>query len=1084
MACPGEIYDNIKTTIRGNKLMKQRIKQKWKRISSILLAVCLVVTMVPGMAFADGSPTYDLHMGENVAVDDLAKDGNGTGWNWNAATATLTLGTDYIMGHIWINCAPTDIVNLAYTGDLSINGSGGAAAVSCGGNLNISGSGTLSLTSDASALSVAGDLQITAGTVIAETAGDHSSGILSQGGGIIISGDANVTASGTGADGSRGIRAQMGDLTISTTGRVTATGQQYAISANTTTINDGTVGLNGSDSKPNASNNTIINGGTVIYNGGMPPQITAIDPNSGVQAGGTSLTITGSGFVAGTIVKIDGTAATGVAVNSTTGITCTVPPGSVGAANVLVETSEGVTALTGGFTYTPGGPILFDPATATFNLANLPSSGDAKGGSGDTAWTWNNTDKKLTLTGAGPYTLAGQASGNMRIGADNTVNLILDGARFTSPSNNTALYLSRGGTLRVIADSEIIGDISGGISALGIVLSNATLRAAVSDSLGWPAINAWGLTLSGSGTVAAVSSSGGAVVCAGDLTVGTGCTLSASGTYGIIFQGARTISGGGNIAAVGSTAYGIGENGAEKSLTFDFAGNLEITGANYGINMFVNDPADTAKVAFTRKPASLTIRSGSGIIGSSIIGSSDRGTVMLQNTSNIPGLTAAFNAGEKEFTATGGGTTGPGPGSSGSGGATTTPTSPTVPDTKAGEVVTAVVPVGATGGANGTAIASIPNKAIADAIAAAEKAAKDRQETEKGIAVALEITMPKNATALTVTLTQESLSGLVSAGVSRLEINGGPVSLGLDMKALQEIQKQIGGNVNISIAPAAGLSSEAQTLIGNRPVFNITISGTKSGQGLGLSSLGSGTATISIPYTPASNEVTAYLFGVYVDEDGKVQQIPNSFYDSNSKSMVIPTDHFSVYGVGYGVPLQFTDISKHWAKASIEYVAAKGLVSGTAENTFSPNAAMTRGMLVAVLARLTEVDVKEYKDSSFTDVPGSKYYAPYIQWAYERGIIQGMGDGTFAPDKAITREQIAVIFTNYAKVAGHTLPAGKEAKGYADGGRIGSSYKAAVTAMQQAGIMTGDTANQFNPKSGTTRAEVSSMLHRYIEMSR
>lgn len=177
----------------------------------------------------------------------------------------------------------------------------------------------------------------------------------------------------------------------------------------------------------------------------------------------------------------------------------------------------------------------------------------------------------------------------------------------------------------------------------------------------------------------------------------------------------------------------------------------------------------------------------------------------------------------------------------------------------------------------------------------------------------------------------------------------------------------------------------------------------------------------------------------------------------------------------------FTDTASHWAQESIDYVVGKGLFSGTTESKFAPNEPMNRGMLVTVLGRLAGIDINNYQQSSFGDVPAGKYYASYIEWAYKAGIIQGIGGNQFAPDRAITREEIAVIFSNYAKATGHSLSAIHEAAGYRDEEQIGSAYKSAVTDMQQAGIMVGGSDNRFNPKAGATRAETATMLHRYIE---
>lgn len=404
----------------------------------------------------------------------------------------------------------------------------------------------------------------------------------------------------------------------------------------------------------------------------------------------------------------------------------------------------------------------------------------------------------------------------------------------------------------------------------------------------------------------------------------------------------------------------------------------------------------------------------------------------------------------------------------------------TAPARAPGQSAIGMTFVTASAGTNGAASTTIPDKAITDAIAMAM--AQDK--TASGIAVGLNVTMPAGATSLTATLTRSSLSTLVSAGVSQLELSGSPVSLGLDLKALQEIQKQSSGDISITIAPATGLSNETKALIGNRPVYSINISSIKDGKTVNVTSLGNGAATLSIPYTPDRNEAIGYLFGVYVDANGKALRIPDSTYDANSGSLLMPTNHFSVYGVGYTAPsARFTDIGTHWAKEAIDYVVGRGLLKGISEMAFDPNTAMTRGMLVTVLGRLAGADVTAYTTSSFTDVASDKYYTPYIEWAYKQNVVKGIGNQRFDPDRAITREEIALIFANYANATGYTLPATGKATAYEDASSIGSIYKTAVTAIQQAGIMIGGTDNRFNPKSNATRAEVSTMLHRYVRLT-
>ncbi len=427
-----------------------------------------------------------------------------------------------------------------------------------------------------------------------------------------------------------------------------------------------------------------------------------------------------------------------------------------------------------------------------------------------------------------------------------------------------------------------------------------------------------------------------------------------------------------------------------------------------------------------------------------------------------------------------------GGGSSSSGGSssgntmTATTSTAMAPD----QPVTAVVAVTAIAGTNGSASAAIPDKAITDAIAKAQADAKAQSRTADGTTVALDITMPKGASTLTATLTQSSLSSLVSAEVCRLELNGAHVFLGLDLKALQEIHKQSSGDTSITIAPVTGSSKEADALVGNRPVYSIAISYVKDGKIVYITSLGSGTATLAIPYISGKNETVGYLFGVYMDGTGKALRIPGSTYDVDSRSLVISTNQLSAYGVGYTAPsARFTDIEAHWGGEAIDYVVGRGLLSGTSNTTFEPNTATTRGMLVTALGRLAGVEVKEYTTNSFTDVKADSAFRPYIEWGYKKGIVQGIGNQQFAPDRAITREEIAVIFANYAKATGYKLPVTREITTYADSDSIGNLYKTAVVAMQEAGIMIGDTDNRFNPKSNATRAEVSTMLYRYIKLT-
>ncbi|MFA9380997.1 MAG: S-layer homology domain-containing protein, partial [Acetanaerobacterium sp.] len=425
-----------------------------------------------------------------------------------------------------------------------------------------------------------------------------------------------------------------------------------------------------------------------------------------------------------------------------------------------------------------------------------------------------------------------------------------------------------------------------------------------------------------------------------------------------------------------------------------------------------------------------------------------------------------------------------GDGSTGGSSGDNSATPPIVPDKKPDQPVIAGTTVSAIIGSSGLYTAAIPDYAIANAISAAQTQASQQNRTANGISVAINVETPSTANTFGIVLTQPTLQRLISAQTRSLEVNGSLVSLDFDLQALQEIQRQSKGDVTITLTSVHSLSSAAQALIGARPVYNVAIASVKEGKTVAITSLIKGRVTLSLPYTPHKNEAVGYLFGVYVDGNGKATRIPGSAYDTNSKSILFDSNHFSVYGVGYTEPsADFMDISTHWARNSIDYVVGRGLFGEISDTTFSPDTAMNRGMLVTVLGRLAGADVSGYKISSFTDITADSSFLPYIEWAYKKGIVSGIGNQQFAADQAVTREELAAILQNYAKATGYTLPVTREAVTFADSINIGSGFRDAVKAMQQAGIMNGKKNGYFEPQGVATRSEVAVMLHRYIMLT-
>ena len=350
---------------------------------------------------------------------------------------------------------------------------------------------------------------------------------------------------------------------------------------------------------------------------------------------------------------------------------------------------------------------------------------------------------------------------------------------------------------------------------------------------------------------------------------------------------------------------------------------------------------------------------------------------------------------------------------------------------------------------------------------------------------------PKNSYTVTGDRISQSISRydlqwMINSGKS-LTLSCGKASMVFEQAALKTILEAVPAtayNITFAASPAdISAFPDAAALIGSRPVYDFTIS-YKDGSGkdvLVTVNFPVGSAAVTLNYTPAAGEVTGSLFMVYVDEKGTVTWLDKSSY--NSGKVLADAPHFSVYGVAYkaSAPV-FTDITNHWAKADIEFVAARGLLAGMGNSQFSPDAAMTRGMFVTALGRLAGISPDSYKTRSLTDITANAYYASYAEWAVQNGIVQGTGDGVFSPDEPVTREQMAVMMAGYAGQMGYSIPAPLAEAAFTDNASISAWAAKEVKAMQRAGIIKGKDAGRFAPQEGATRAEVSAVLHRFVEI--
>ena len=177
----------------------------------------------------------------------------------------------------------------------------------------------------------------------------------------------------------------------------------------------------------------------------------------------------------------------------------------------------------------------------------------------------------------------------------------------------------------------------------------------------------------------------------------------------------------------------------------------------------------------------------------------------------------------------------------------------------------------------------------------------------------------------------------------------------------------------------------------------------------------------------------------------------------------------------------FTDVSeKDWFYNDAMFVYKNGLMLGTSKTLFSPHGTVTRGMMATILWRM-EGSLAPKDENSFTDVEAGRWYADAITWTTENGIFAGYSKDKFGPDDPITREQLTAIFYRYADYKGYKLTITGNLDKFEDADKITDYAKMVMQWAVGNGLIKGKSENLLDPQGTATRAEISAMLHRFIE---
>lgn len=399
---------------------------------------------------------------------------------------------------------------------------------------------------------------------------------------------------------------------------------------------------------------------------------------------------------------------------------------------------------------------------------------------------------------------------------------------------------------------------------------------------------------------------------------------------------------------------------------------------------------------------------------------------------------------------------------------------------------------------NGSATVTFSSSALSDALDENKKEAK-REDADKTY-IELDVKTSKSVDDTTITVPRSSLDKLADEDTGlKLTTNQGTVTF--DYRALAEIYDAC-DKTNIEFYLEEEDDDQYVLLIkdGSSDVID----------------LGRGSVEVTFDYKLKSGEkssdVKVYRIGngdktwlatyggstvygaadVYAAAPTYVTDM-KADYSSSKKKVTFTTDALGTFLIttdtlktGSGSTTTtptynaFVDVpSSRWSATYINKLASLGIINGTGGGYFEPTLYVTREEFVKMLAGVAGANVTGYTSSRFPDVPLSRWSAPYIAWAADRGITTGTDGGNFAPTMRITREEMATMIYRYVQSAGKTLPAKNAPVIFADANLISGWAQTPVSVMQQAGIIDGNVTNgryTFDPKVSASREECAKML--------
>ena len=260
------------------------------------------------------------------------------------------------------------------------------------------------------------------------------------------------------------------------------------------------------------------------------------------------------------------------------------------------------------------------------------------------------------------------------------------------------------------------------------------------------------------------------------------------------------------------------------------------------------------------------------------------------------------------------------------------------------------------------------------------------------------------------------------------------------------------------------------------PNYRITVEATQGGTVTADPTAAKAGATVTL--TPVPDR--GYQVGTVAVTDRFGEPVAVTEQADGTYTFTMPNGQVTVTVTFEQAPLPFHDVTEgDWFYEAVRYAYENGLMDGVGDNLFAPNSETTRAQLVTILYRLAG-EPEPGGDSGFADVAAGTWYTDAVAWAAENGIVNGVSDTEFAPGEDITREQLAAILYRYAAYQGYDVSQRADLLGFGDAESISGYAQEALSWAHAQGLVLGFEDGSLRPQGTASRAQIAAVLMRFL----